>query len=135
MSRRPHYLAPLVGEGAAGASLIIERTGRALAVRVEPAFASKERNRGLLGRDGLDPDAALVIAPSNGIHTFFMRFPIDVIYTDRAGSVLKIREALAPWRLSACLGGFAVVEMAAGSAARADLRVGDRLVCSTLESY
>src|SRR3970040_994379 len=108
MSRLPHYLTPLVGEGAAGASLVIERTGRPLAVRVGPAFASKARNRGLLGRDGLDADAALVIAPSNGIHTFFMRFPIDVVYTDRAGLVLKIQEALPPWRLRACLRGFAV---------------------------
>jgi uncharacterized membrane protein (UPF0127 family) len=129
MSTPPHYLTPLLSERAAGASLIIERSGRALAERVEPAFTSKARNRGLLGRDGLDAGAALVIAPSNSIHTFFMRFPIDVVYTDRAGRVLKIKAALPPWRLSACRRGFAVVELAAGSAVRTGLRVGDRLSC------
>ncbi len=79
---------------------------------------------------GWTPALALVIAPSNSIHTFFMRFAIDVIYTDREGRVLKVREALRPWRLSGCLRGFAVVEMAAGSAARVGLVVGDRIVCA-----
>jgi len=129
MGRPAHYLSPLVGEGAGMLSLVIERTSRPLARRVEPAFTSKARNRGLLGRDGLDAGTAMVIAPSNGIHTFFMRFPIDVIYTSREGRVLKVRERLAPWRVSFCARAFAVVEMGAGSAARAGLEVGDRLVC------
>lgn len=129
MSPSPHYLAPLLDPDANACALIVERTGRPLAATIEPAFTSKARNRGLLGRDGLAAGVALVIAPSNSIHTFFMRFAIDVIYTDRAGRVLKIRKGLGPWRLSMALGGFAVVEMAAGSADRAGLQVGDRIEC------
>jgi len=124
-----HFLTPLLDGRTAGVSLIIERTSGVLAGHVEPAFTSKARNRGLLGRDALTPDTALVIAPSNSIHTFFMRFPIDIIYTDREGGVLKIRSAVKPWRISGCLGAFAAIEMGAGSAGLADLRVGDRLTC------
>jgi len=130
MGGTKHFLAMLVKGAPGGAVLKIERTGEPLAVRLEPAFTSEARKRGLLGRDGLDAGAALIIAPSNAVHTFFMRFPIDLIYTDRNGRVLKIREAVGPWRLSGCLRGFAVVEMAAGSAAQAGLRVGDRLTCA-----
>ncbi len=130
MTRLGHYLTALLAGDADAFTLVVERTKGLLAARIEPAFTSKTRNRGLLGRESLDADTAMVIAPSNSIHTFFMRFPIDVIYTDRSGQVRKIRAALGPWRLSGCLGGFAVIEMAAGSAARAGLVVGDRIVCA-----
>jgi len=124
-----HFLTPLLDGQTATVSLVIERTGGVLAGHVEPAFTSKARNRGLLGRDALPPNTALVIAPSNSIHTFFMRFPIDIIYVDREGGVLKIRTAVKPGRISGCLRAFAAIEMGAGSAGLADLRVGDRLAC------
>ena len=54
-----------------------------------------------------------------------MRFPIDVLFVARTGRVLKVRSDVAPWRIAACLGAFAVIELAAGGGARVE--VGDRL--------
>ena len=102
-------------------------SGRVVARTVELAVTSETRRRGLLGRDGLAPGHALLIAPCSSIHTWFMRFPIDVIYVTRDGVVLKTRAAIPAWRMSAGWGAFAVVEMAAGAAAQAGVSAGDRL--------
>jgi uncharacterized membrane protein (UPF0127 family) len=95
---------------------------------LESAFDSASRKRGLLGRDGLPPAHALVIAPCSGVHTFRMRFPIDVIYAARDGRVVKLRPDLRPGRISLAVSAFATIEMAAGAIARTGLRVGDRLI-------
>jgi uncharacterized protein len=121
------FLSPLLDSAPAPPSLIIERTGRPLAVSLEAAFDSEARRKGLLGRAGLPEGSALIIAPSNSIHTFFMRFPIDVVFASRDGEVLKICPAMGAWRLTATLRGFAAIELAAGTASRAGLQVGDRL--------
>ena len=125
----PHFLEPLLKKHAPLLALCIDRPAGAtpLATTVEAAVDSESRKRGLLGRDSLAPGAALVIAPSNGIHTFFMKFAIDVVFVARDGRVLKIARAVKPWRASLALRAFAVVELAAGAADRAGLRVGDRL--------
>jgi len=94
---------------------------------VELAVTSPTRRRGLLGRDGLAPGHALLIAPCSSIHTWFMRFPIDVIFVARDGLVLKTRAAIPAWRMSAGWGAFAVVELAAGAIAKSGVKPGDRL--------
>lgn len=106
----------------------MERTGEPLARQVEAALDSATRNKGLLGRVSLAEDAALVIAPSNAVHTWFMRFHVDLVFATRDGIVVKIRHRVGPWRLSVALRASAVVELAAGRAAAAGLTVGDRLV-------
>src|SRR5436305_8787848 len=85
-----------------------------LASHVELAINSESRRRGLLGRDRLDEGAALIIAPCSSIHTFFMRFAIDVIFADRDGLVLKTYADVGPRRIALRLGAFAVVELSAG---------------------
>src|SRR5262245_21587505 len=85
-------------------ALLNERTGRVVASAVELAESSQARRKGLLGRDSLDPSAALIIAPCSAVHTFFMRFVIDVIFVDRNGRVLKIASDLKPWRIAASAG-------------------------------
>jgi uncharacterized membrane protein (UPF0127 family) len=124
-----HFLEPLLRRDAPPLALSIDRPSGAttLATTVEAAVDSASRRRGLLGRDALAPGAALVIAPTNGIHTFFMRFAIDVVFVARDGRVVKIARAVKPWRASLALRAFAVVELGAGAADRAALRVGDRL--------
>jgi uncharacterized protein len=107
--------------------LMNARTGQVIAEAAELALTSSTRRRGLLGRDGLDPGAALVIAPCNSIHMFFMRFAIDVVYVDRAGRVRKIVRALRPWRISAAMSAWAVIELGAGSLDGCDIERGDRL--------
>ncbi len=97
------------------------------------AADSDARKRGLLGRDELAPDTGLVIAPSQGVHTFGMRFPIDIVGISRDGHVVKCRGDVAPRRLVFALRAFAILEVAAGVAARAGLAVGDRLIATRPE--
>jgi uncharacterized membrane protein (UPF0127 family) len=124
----PSFLEPLLKEPHVRFGLRILRTGGLLATEVESAVDSETRRRGLLGRTGLADGVAMVIAPTNAIHTFFMRFPIDVVFVRRDGGVLKVRRAVPAWRMAFAVRGFAVVELAGGAADRAGLRVGDRLV-------
>jgi len=103
------------------------RDGAPVATVVEPAFDSATRKRGLLGRPSLAPDHALVIAPCSAIHTFGMQFPIDVIFAAADGRVVKIRHNMGAGRMTAAIGAFATIEMAAGEAGRHGLTAGDYL--------
>jgi uncharacterized membrane protein (UPF0127 family) len=85
------------------------------------------RMRGLLGRRGLESGQGLLLRPASSVHTFFMRFAIDVVFLSRGGEVLKVVTALPPWRTAAARGAKAVVELAAGEAERREIRAGDRL--------
>lgn len=130
----PGFLAGLVERPQAAWRLVNTRNGCVVACRPEAAFDSESRRRGLLGRDGLPADGALVIAPSNSVHTWFMRFGIDLVFVKQDGTVTKVRSSVGPWRLSASLSAFAVIELPAGAAARSDLRAGDVLTMTEVES-
>jgi hypothetical protein len=56
-----------------------------------------------------------------------MKFPIDLVYLDRRLRVRKVRHAVPPWRLSACLTAHSILELPAGSAAETGTMVGDEL--------
>lgn len=105
-----HFLQPCLRAPHESWGLTNLTTGAMLAPTLIPAFDRKSRNQGLLGRDGLPEGAALVLAPCSGVHTWFMQFPIDVLFVSRTGHVLKVRRAIGPWRLALRLGAFAVVE-------------------------
>jgi uncharacterized protein len=121
------FLAEVANRPEAHFGLKNATTGALVAERLEPAFDSERRRRGLLGRDGLAPDTALVIAPSNSVHTFFMRFAIDVVFVARDGRVIKVRRGVRPGRLAMALTAFAVIEMAADHAGGGRVSAGDRL--------
>ena len=114
---RTHFLAALMKKGAEDASsLTVRETGDVLATRIEVAFDSESRKRGLLGRASLAPGHALIIAPCSGIHTFGMQFPIDVVFVGRSGKVLKVRRNMPAGRIAASLRAFTTIELAAGGA-------------------
>ena len=123
----PSFLSPLRNADASGFVLRNQQTGTVVATHLLPAFDSKTRNVGLLGRQSLDPRTAMIIAPTNAVHTFFMRFPIDIAFVEKDGRILKIRKRLPAWRLAGAWGAYAVVEMAAGSFEVAGTGTGDRL--------
>jgi uncharacterized protein len=83
--------------------------------------------RGLLGRDGLDEGEGLLIRPCGSVHTFFMRFPIDVVFLDRELSVVAVRPEVRPWRTAGARGAKVVLELAAGEAARVGIAPGTAL--------
>ena len=107
--------------------LLNERTGHLIASDVELASTRESRRKGLLGRDSLDVEAALVLAPCCSIHTAFMRFPIDVAFVDRDGRVIRFVRDLKPWKIAVSLRARAAIEFAAGSLRARDVRLGDRL--------
>jgi uncharacterized protein len=89
----------------------------------EVAATRRERRRGLIGRDDLE--GAIVLRPCRQVHTFGMRFPIDVAFCDRTGTVLNL-STLAPRRVSRTVWRSAfAIEARAGSFERWKLRPGD----------
>jgi len=120
------FLTPLLQRPAAAWQLHA-LSGRRVASRVEPAFDSARRRKGLLGRDEFPIDSALILAPCSSIHTLFMRFPIDVVFVASDGRVMRVFHALAPWRIGWTFRAFAAVELPAGTALRSGVRPGDKL--------
>lgn len=109
-------------------TLINGRTLAIIADHVEIADTRRTRRRGLLGRAGLAPFSALVIEPCFAIHTAFMRFAIDAIFTARDGRVLRVVHDLPPWRVAMAPGAHAVIELAAGALGNGSVAVGDRVM-------
>ncbi|MBL8137485.1 MAG: DUF192 domain-containing protein [Acidobacteria bacterium] len=125
---RSHFLDPVLrSTGRWG--LRVAPGGALLATNAELAGDSRARTRGLLGRDGLAAGEALVIAPCQGIHTFGMRFPLDIVGVARDGRVVTVRSDVPRRRIVLALRAFAIVELPAGTCAVAGLVVGDRLEC------
>jgi len=114
---------------------VINRT-RATVVceRLELAATSRERSRGLLGRQRLEAGAGMLFAAGRfttflWMHMFFMRFPIDIVFLDRKGKVLKINHRLMPWRLSSIVfGARHALEIEVGAAKRSRTEVGDQII-------
>jgi uncharacterized protein len=107
--------------------LLNARTGEVVASGIEVADTRETRRQGLLGRESIDRSTALILVPCFSIHTAFMKFPIDAIFVDRDGVVVRVVENLAAWRVAAAWGAHAVIELAGGCVNGCDIRVGDRL--------
>jgi uncharacterized membrane protein (UPF0127 family) len=106
---------------------LVDLAGRVLVPTLEVAVDSTSRKKGLLGRECLPEGVGLLIAPTNAVHTFFMRVAIDIVFVARDGRVVKVRRAVPAWRMAAAWGGYAVVELAAGGADLAGFKLGDRV--------
>jgi len=98
-----------------------------LAESADVADTSAKRRTGLLKHESLRSGDGLWIVPCESVHTFFMKFPIDLIYLDKNRKVRKVRHSVGPWRLSACLPAHSVLELPAGTARSTGTGVGDVL--------
>lgn len=101
--------------------------GTVLAEHMEVARSSSERRKGLLGRRGLAQGEGLWIIPCESVHTFFMRFAIDLVYLDGQHRVKKLRRNVGPWRISVCLAAKSVLELPVGSINDTQTQCGDLL--------
>jgi uncharacterized protein len=99
-----------------------------LAEAAEIADTSRKRRVGLLKHEQLNAGEGLWIVPCESVHTFFMKFPIDLVYLDRKKRVRKVRHAVPPWRLSVCLRAHSVLELPAGTVRRTGTQAGDEIV-------
>jgi uncharacterized protein len=101
--------------------------GSVLATRLEVADSGPKRNKGLLGRKGLAAGEGLWIIPCESVHTFFMQFPIDLVYLDRKHVIKKVREGVPPWRISVCFSAHSILELPSGTIRSTETRTGDTL--------
>ncbi len=98
-----------------------------LAATADVADTSAKRRTGLLKHTRLEQGDGLWIKPCESVHTFFMKFAIDLVYLDRKLKVRKVRHAVPPWRLSACLTAHSILELPAGTARETSTEAGDQL--------
>ena len=110
-----------------------ESKGQVLAPRVRVASSLWARSKGLLGTASLPPEEGLWLKPCRSIHTFFMRFPIDVLFLDGQGRVLS-KATVAPWKMSGWKRQAAgALELTAGTLERTHTEIGDRITFSRME--
>ena len=96
-------------------SIINTTRGRLLGDSIQRPDTAKSRRVGLLKRAGLAKGEGLWIVPCEAIHTFFMRFDIDVLFLDRKRRVVKVVPRMRPWRISVSWRGRSVLELPAGT--------------------
>lgn len=85
------------------------------------------RLKGLLGTDKLESGAAFIIRPCNSIHTFGMRYTIDVVFLNKQNKIIKITKAMVANRFSLCLNSSYVVELPFGTIDATGTKVGDTI--------
>jgi uncharacterized protein len=94
---------------------------------IDVADTSSKRRTGLLKHKGLDRGQGLWIVPCEAVHTFGMKFTIDVLFLDKKRKVLKIRKDMVRRRMAICLFAHSVLELPAGTAAASGTMPGDQL--------
>jgi uncharacterized protein len=105
-----------------------------LAARARLADGPWSRLRGLLGSSRLADGDGMVLEPCRSVHTFFLRYPIDVVFAARDGRVVAIAEALPPWRMTSWHPtAWRAVELPAGTVASTRTARGDVLLVESLE--
>ena len=98
-----------------------------LAGRALVADSSQTRRTGLLKHTGLEPGEGLWIVPCEGVHTFGMKFPIDIVFINKKRIVVKLRKNLARRRIAFCLRAHSVLELPAGAIEQSGTQPGDQL--------
>ena len=102
--------------------------GTILGEQIGVADTSLSRMAGLLGKSSLAPATGLLIVPSQAVHSFGMRFPIDVLFVDRHSKVIHIQPSMAPCRITGLhWSAHSVLELPAGAIAQTCTAVGDEL--------
>jgi uncharacterized protein len=101
--------------------------GVLLGEAIDVADTSSKRRKGLLKHDSLPHGQGLWIVPCEAIHTFGMKFPIDVAFLSKKRTVLKIRKEMPRRRLALCIRAHSVLELPAGILEQTGTVAGDQL--------
>lgn len=103
-------------------------SNRPLAENLVIAEAFVDRLRGLLGKQALSAGEGILIRPCKGIHTFGMKFPIDVVFLNNGNKVVAITRNLPPHRLTSIhFTATSVLELPSGTVDSTSTAVGDTL--------
>jgi uncharacterized membrane protein (UPF0127 family) len=105
--------------------------GVALATELEIATSFWARSQGLLGRNGLRPEQGMLIDPCPSVHTWFMRFPIDVIFLDKQNRVVGLKRNLKPFLMAWSWRGAKTLELPVGIIASTRTQLGDIVAFQT----
>lgn len=105
----------------------VQRNAQVLGERIAEAAGMWGSFKGLMFKKSLPEGHGLIFRPARGIHTNFMRFPIDLIFFDRELRVTKVRPGMVPWRLD-FTNAAGVIELPAGAARQHDVQPGDQLI-------
>ena len=100
---------------------------RSLALEAQIADNFFLRLKGLMFRKTIVPEAALIFYHTSSIHTFFMRFPLDVVFVNKKMRVIKLYKALKPGRVVFCFSAYLSVELPPGKISQKSLEIGDIL--------
>ena len=101
--------------------------GTVVAETADIANDSAKRRTGLLKHSGLGPGEGLWIVPCEAVHTFGMKFAIDVLFLSKKRKVMKIRDSMPQRRISLNLLAHSVLELPAGTAKATGTQKGDEL--------
>lgn len=107
--------------------------GTELADRADIADTSATRKTGLLKHSGLAQGEGLWIVPCEGVHSFFMKFAIDVIFINKKRVVTKLRPNMERSRLALSISAHSTIELPVGTIAKSGTRVGDQLELEKFE--
>jgi uncharacterized membrane protein (UPF0127 family) len=106
--------------------------GTSIGDAITSAETSTERRTGLLKHSRLAEGEGLWIFPCEAVHTFFMKFALDLIYLDRKKRVKSVVQSVKPWRLSACFLAHSVIELPVGTIERTGTQKGDEIELITV---
>jgi uncharacterized protein len=119
---------PIEGSRAGSIYLVRNATrNRVVASQVRLAGVSRERRLGLSRHAHLGIEEGLLLTPCEAIHTFGMRFAIDVLFLAPSGKVCGLRHGLPPWRIAASWRARSTLELAAGTVRQSATEIGDLL--------
>jgi uncharacterized protein len=104
-------------------------SGKELAGNLTVAATPFARVKGLLGRTALSRGEGLLLTPCKGVHTFFMKFSIDVVFLDRGNRVVAAIEHLQPQRMTKLLlSSVSALELPAGTVAATKTAPGNEVL-------
>jgi len=102
--------------------------GREIVARCEYSPSLLFRMKGLLGKECLRTGEGILLLPCNSIHMWFMKFPIDALFLNKAGKIVALYDSILPWRISSLhWDATAVLEIEAGRRTKVGVQVGDIL--------
>lgn len=107
---------------------LLQKNNVVVSDNVHQALSFASRLKGLMFSKELPVGQSLLIQPCNSVHTFFMRFPIDVLFLSNSNEIVDVRKNMKPYRLTSLIpNSRAVLETNAGTIEQHQIEVGDQL--------
>lgn len=107
--------------------IVNQDTHTVVCAKARKALTFFQRLCGLMMKASMSPEEALIFYRARSIHTFFMRFPIDIIFLDKNMHVIRICNTLDAFRVVFCKDAFCTIECLGGLASAKGIAQGQAL--------